>query len=183
MRSPRFDGQVRLEPGQYIWLLLLLAGVFACCTGCPVRGRRANADDVVVQGNSVFTVRVSRYPEKPDFAGAPAGVDIIFESRVIDRDWNEIMVVHSDDMVDFPPANIEFVTREVGVVYFLSKFAVTKDAGKTWSVWDMSESGRVPVRCRIERVHMSPKGVGSMDVDCNETKLALSSSDFGIEWR
>lgn len=104
--------------------------------------------------------------------------------------WREFMRFRHDDPVAIPRENIRFVNASVAYAFMGWMYAVTTDAGKTWSVWS-AETDLADWHCcnylLIKDVHIEPSGTGTMTLrpitDRPGEVPDLSTTDFGRHWR
>jgi hypothetical protein len=136
--------------------------------------------------NRTFRIRVDARPEERAFLpgayyvfrSAPAGSD----------DWHDIMTFRHDDPVPIPRDQVRFLNDRVGFVFMGWKYAVTTDAGATWSVWDSSRDLPKWQCCNyrlVDDVHLEPDGTGTMTLNVipNRGEMPqLRTKDFGRHW-
>lgn len=114
-------------------IILLFALLLSACiaTSRPERGKLISQWET---NNNVFKIRVSEYEEKGAFL---AGAYYVFESSPLNSDsWQQIMTFRHDDRVGIAKDQTRFVGERVGYTFMGWMCAVTKDGGRSWTVWD-----------------------------------------------
>ncbi|HEY3581097.1 MAG TPA: hypothetical protein VGK82_11155 [Pyrinomonadaceae bacterium] len=134
--------------------------------------------------NNAFKIRVIAHPEEGGFV---AGAYYVFQSAAADNgDWRDIMIVHHDDPVKIPRQQVRFLSDRVGYAFMLYSYAVTIDAGASWSVWyaptDLPQW--LNTRANIANVLIFPDGTGTMSLrtSTDEPAPELHTRDFGKHW-
>lgn len=171
--------QVRIRTA----ILLLLSGILVL--SCGARYRPEDAFATEEKHNSTFSVRVTGYKEKRDFAQALGGAYYVFEAKQKDEQhWKEFLTVANDDIEPIDKNSIALVDEQTAYGFMLKKFAVTRDAGRTWSISDLSKlaSTKADPSCRIEKVNVTNSGAGTMGLRCGNSARTLSTNDFGVTW-
>ena len=138
--------------------------------------------------NHVFSVRVERRAEKITFG--LAGAYYVFQSASANRDdWHEVFTFRHDDPVQIPREQVRFVNERVGYIFMGWNYAVTTDAGASWSVWDARRDLPDEECCNyglIETVNVAPDGRGAMTLDLIRRRgtdvSKLYTTDFGRHW-
>src|SRR5688572_16489059 len=84
--------------------------------------------------NNVFRIRVERHAEVNTFVG---GAYYVFQSAPAGSDsWQKILTFRHDDPNPIPRDQVRFVNDQVAFVFMGWMYAVTKDGGGSWSVWN-----------------------------------------------
>lgn len=138
--------------------------------------------------NQSFRLRVDRRAEVGDF-GPIAGAYYVFRSAAVGSDvWRNIMTFRHDDPNPIPRDQLRFLNDRVGFVFMGWMYAVTTDAGATWSVWDSSRDLPKWQCCNyrlVKDVHLEPDGTGTMTLNVipNRGEVPeLRTKDFGRHW-
>ena len=138
------------------------------------------------QGDN-FRVRVER---RHDLLG-PMHYWYIFRSnRKGEPAWQEVTRQLYGDRIPLPKSQIRFVGENVGYFFFALKYAVTIDAGKSWTVFDFEETPLFKPRendySKIADVQISQDGSGSLTMfryDMTKGKVTMFvTSDYGQHW-
>jgi hypothetical protein len=140
--------------------------------------------------NGFFRLRVTSYKEKLIVPG-PAGADYIFSSSTNPGgSWQDVMMLYQDDRVELPRDDIRFIGDSTGYIFMKWMFAVTTDAGKTWSVWNATTDvadwtwDKYGV---IRDVQISADGSGLLLIqplaDPNRVDTRFRTADFGRHWK
>jgi hypothetical protein len=137
--------------------------------------------------NKNFRVRVTAYEEK----GANVnGAYYLFEATPAGSDqWREIMTFRHDDDPKIPADQVRYVNDSIGYVFMGWMYAVTTDAGRTWSVWS-AERDLPDWQCcnykLISDVTIGSDGRGVMrfnPIDGRRGEIAeLRTNDYGRHW-
>lgn len=170
----------------FVGLVLLVLAV----SGCYLVFDQPHRGAVIEQWqseNKRFRVRVTAFEEKGAnvngayyrFEGASSGSD----------DWREIMTFRHDDDPKIPRDQVRFVNDEIGYVFMGWMYAVTTDAGKSWSVWS-AEKDLPDWQCcnykLINDVTMGSDGRGVMRLSPSEGRRGevaeLRTNDYGRHW-
>ncbi len=120
------------------------------------------------------------------------GAYYVFESLPAGASaWIEIVTVRYDDRVPIPRDQIRFVNENIAYLFMGWTYAVTVNAGTTWSkIEDVTnffrDNDHVAFRY-LDKVAVSDRGVGKMelkpiDEDSGRTRY-LSTEDYGQHWR
>ena len=162
-----------------------------CCFGGCIVSKRGKAIESWETTNGYFKIRVVTYKEDINW-GLP-GTFYVFSSSLSNEDtWTEAMVLRHDDDPPIPRDNIRFVSDQIGYMFMGVMYAVTTDAGKTWSVWDSTKN--IPdwsgyQHGYIKDLQLSPDGNGLMIMrppddpsrkDITDTQFR--TNDFGRHW-
>jgi hypothetical protein len=131
-------------------------------------------------------VKITAFRERRSFAQVLGGAYYVFETKNRqDRDWRRFLVIKHDDLEPIDKRSIVLINDRIGYVFMIEKFAVTTDAGMTWSGSGPSniESLKDDMSCRIQSVKVEENGTGTMDLKCNKSATVLSTKDFGVTWQ
>jgi hypothetical protein len=174
---------VAIKPKQTIRVLLFVALATFVTTNCRSRSVTESIDTT----NQTFRVRAEKYLEGRQF-GPVNGAAYVFSSarHKSAGDWHEIMTFRHDDPVSLHIEQIRFVGDQVGFVFMGWKYAVTTDAGTTWSVWDAQRDLPNWQCCNyalIAGVQINADGTGKMTLnslaDSPGEVPSLVTKDFG----
>jgi hypothetical protein len=166
-------------------LVCFLCAVIVVANSCARRG------DHVIETwettNQTFKVRVRQYDENASIV--LPHYYYTFEASAPGSDqWREIMTVRTDDAIAIPRQQVQFLGNQIAYAFMTTKYAVTTDAGHSWSVWDANEK-LTDLKYRngafIKDAHVSPDGSGSMVLASRSdvTELTrLHTSDYGQHW-
>lgn len=133
-------------------------------------------------GNEVFKVRVLSYEERCSLV---SGAYYEFQTgRVGDTAWRTFLTFRDDDPREVQPEQIRFVSRGVAYAYVGWLYAVTTDAGESWSTWDATKAINAPERYRlIQNVMIASNGEGTMLLRFSEwEEMRLHTINFGRDW-
>lgn len=172
-------GPVRIR----IAVLLLYACIFL--PGCGSRYKPEDAFATEERHSSEVSVRLTAYKERRAFGQALGGAYYVFEAKnKDDQNWNKFLIVANDDLEPINKDNLALVNEKTAYGFMLKQFAVTTDAGKTWSISDLSklDSTKADPGCRIEKVSVTETGTGTMNVKCGNSERVLATRDFGVTW-
>jgi len=167
-------------------ITILLLGTSILMFGCSPQYKPEDAFATEERHNSTFSVRVTAYRERRDFAQALGGAYYVFEAKNRDEGiWKKFLVVADDDPEPIDKNSIVIVNEKTGYGFMLKRFAVTTDAGKTWSIWDVGkvDSLKADRSCRIQSVKLNEFGTGNMGIICSNSSTVLSTKDFGVTWK
>lgn len=99
------------------------------------------------------------------------------------------MTFRHDDRVGIPKDQVRFVSNKIGYVYMGWMYAVTKDAGASWSVWDAKKDLANWQCCNyglIRDVSIGFDGTGVMRLNPIPQRRGevpeLHTKDFGQHW-
>lgn len=146
--------------------------------------------------NNTFTIRTVVFREKTfvGFTFIP-GPHYIFETKGQgDEDWREFLAFRHDylDPIDedrskFVDDRVEFVSDRLAFVYMGRMYAVTTDAGRSWTLWDGIDyrfpKGRMGYD-GIQGIELLTNGVGVMNVNLigTDEHLGLHTENYGVNW-
>lgn len=137
--------------------------------------------------NKPFKIRVTAYEEK----GANVnGAYYLFEAASAGSDhWREIMTVRHDDQPKIPADQVRYVNYDIGYVFMGWMYAVTTDAGNSWSVWSAEKDLSDWQCCNyklISDVTIGSDGRGVMRLNPIEGRRGevaeLRTNDYGRHW-
>ena len=133
---------------------------------------------IVMRQENCFAVCGAYYT----FLSAPVGSD----------SWREIFTAHHDDPNPIPHENVQFINSQIAYVFFGPKYAVTTDAGKSWTEWDAWEANKRIQFAKyrlypgIVQVSVTSDGRGRMRLypigDGTAERPELSTTDYGRSW-
>jgi hypothetical protein len=170
----------------FIGLVLLVLAV----VGCFQIYNRSQRGAVIGQwqsDNKTFSVRVTTYEE----TGANVnGAYFVFEAASAQtQQWKEIMTFRHDDDPKITADQVRYVNDEIGYVFMGWMYAVTTDAGRSWSVWS-AERDLPDWQCcnykLIRDVTIGTDGRGIMTLNPIEGRRGevteLRTKDYGRHW-
>ena len=144
--------------------------------------------------NGRFKIRILSFDEGSAFV--LGGLYYTFEAMSDgSTSWQELMTCRVKTGIR-PEEHFMFINRDSAFAFLNSDFAVTVDAGRTWSRWDPNKDFRDANwnygLSRIRNVKIDSKGVGVMLVSANRSMspstwkdvhyLTLQTTDFGRHW-
>ena len=142
--------------------------------------------------NGHFTIRATAIKEELSLPGLPGTFYTFASFSAKENSWKEIFVLRHDDRPPIPKSNIRFIDNLTGLVFMESIYAVTTDAGATWSIWDATKS--IPnwnwyEYGAIKDVQLFPDGKGLMvmkpqdDSSRNDVvDIQFRTVDYGCHW-
>lgn len=110
----------------------------------------------------------------------------LFQSKdASENEWNDVFWYTSDP--DDEKSMIQIVSDMTGYIKSPKIFAITRDAGRSWSYFGLDEVPRIPLdalNCTfIDKVDIGSNGEGTMKLrGCSQTK-SLATSDYGATWQ
>jgi hypothetical protein len=138
-----------------------------------------------------FAVKVERKPASCGFGAWFAGANYIFSARGENSEnWREIMTAHRDQSVEISTKNIRFFNETTVYVFMGSKYAVTTDKGKSWTILEADKDlslRNFSKAQRISRVNINEEGFGIMTIQAignngRDIELPFLTRDFGKTW-
>jgi hypothetical protein len=164
-----------------------LGSTWSCQTGY----RKADLDSINelwIAGGKAFRIRVTAYAETG--ASFVAGAYYVFEcAKDSERVWHPIMTFRHDDPIPIPREQMRFVNDQVGYVFMGWMYAVTTDAGSTWSVWSADKNLPNWQCCNyglIRDVKLGDNGDGVMQLNPIKGRQGevpeLHTMDYGKHW-
>jgi len=153
--------------------------------GCGTSFKKEDVFSTEQRDNASFSLKITAYRERRSFGQVLGGAYYVFEAKKRDEpNWNRFLVIAYDDPEPIDKKSIALIDEKTGYTFMHRKFAVTTDAGKSWSLWDISKIGSLKDdrSCWIDQVSINENGNGAMEVKCNKSVTALSTKDFGVTW-
>jgi hypothetical protein len=137
--------------------------------------------------NHTFKLRVDRHSEENAFL---AGAYYVFQSAPAGSDsWQKVMIFRHDDPNPIARDQVRFVNDQVAFVFMGWMYAVTTDAGNSWSVWNGEKELPKGYGCNyrlIRSVNIDMDGAGTMilnPIPQRQGELPeLHTTDFGRHW-
>jgi hypothetical protein len=90
------------------------------------------------------------------------------------------MEAHHDDGIPIGDGNIVSQSADQVLVFLVNKYALSLDHGRNWKVESV---GTVDPTCLITSLQLTPKGRGTMSLDCNGTIKSFQTADSGVNWK
>lgn len=165
---------------------LILLAIVLLSVGCKPSFKSKDVLATEEKENATFGLKITAYRERRDFAQVAAGAYYVFAAKKREeRDWRQFMVIKNDDPIPIAKSSIVLVSERAGYVFMLEKFAVTTDAGETWSLWDFSkvQSLKDDISCRMQSVRIVEDGTGKMVIKCIQLETTLFTDDYGVAWK
>lgn len=172
-------------------MLGLIFWALAFAGGCALSSDHAQGRGEILEKwqaeNKTFKIRVSSYKETQANVN---GAYYRFESASLGSDdWREIVTFRHDDQPKIPSEQIRFLNDDIGYLFMGWMYAVTSDAGRSWSVWT-AERDLPGWRCcnyrLIRDVKITNDGSGIMLLNPIPGRPGevpeLRTSDFGRHW-
>ena len=170
----------------FVGLVLFVLGVVGGFQSCD-RSKRGAVIEQWHSDNKPFKIRVTAYEE----TGANVnGAYYLFEAAPSGSDhWREIMTFRHDDDPKIPANQVRYVNDDIGYVFMGWMYAVTTDAGRTWSVWS-AEKDLPDWQCcnykLISDVTIGSDGRGEMRLNPIEGRRGevaeLRTNNYGRHW-
>lgn len=140
------------------------------------------------KADKLFSIRVTAYAEEN--GGLDAGAYYAFESKEVGSDtWNSVTTFRHDDPVPIARDQVRFVDKTTAYFFFGWVYAVTTDAGRTWSVWNAVRDLPAWQCCNyklIRDVVLTDGGKGTMLLnpipDRRGEMPVLFTTDYGRQW-
>jgi hypothetical protein len=138
------------------------------------------------RGNGL-SIRISAHEEKGVLL---PGTFYVFESRSAgSSDWQHVMTFRHDDRPAIPQDHVHFVGSHAAYVFMGWTFAITRDGGASWKVWDATKDLASWQCCNyglIGQVQIASDGTGTMSLrpipERSGEVPALRTIDFGEHW-
>jgi hypothetical protein len=165
-------------------ILILLA--VATFSGCRTSLKSEDVFSTAQKDNAAFSVKITAHRESRSFGQVLGGAYYVFEAkRKDDPNWKRFLMLPYDDPEPVDKRSIELVDEKTGYVFMHRKFAVTTNAGTSWSDWDVSniDTLKGDRSCWIDYVSIAQTGSGTMGVKCDKSGRSLSTTDFGVTWK
>lgn len=175
-----------LRKSYFVGLVLIVLAV----VGCFQIYDRSHRGAIIEQwhsDNKRLKIRVTAYEEK----GANVnGAYYQFEAASTGSDhWREIMTFRHDDDPQIPTNQVRYVNDDIGYVFMGWMYAVTTDAGTTWSVWSAEKDLPGWQCCNyklISDVTIGSDGSGVMKLNPIAGRRGevaqLRTIDYGSHW-
>ena len=178
--------------GRKLFLIGLTLFAMAFGGGCALFGSHAQGRGAVLEKwqteNKAIKIRVTSYEE----TGANVnGAYYQFESAApSSNDWHEIVIFRHDDQPKIPADQVRFVNDRIAYLFMGWMYAVTTDAGRSWSVWT-AERDLPNWRCcnyrLIGDVAIANDGNGIMRLNPIQDRRGevtqLRTNDYGRHWK
>jgi hypothetical protein len=132
-----------------------------------------------------FTIRVT---ELQDRHFPLSKFTYVFEAKVSDSsEWHEIMAVQADDDIPIPQHQVRFVDDRIAHVFMIDTFAITTNAGRSWSSWKVNDHAQpeYPSEFLIKEVVVNPNGSGTLVAVSRSSSarvIRFQTEDFGHSW-
>lgn len=165
-------------------ILIFLA--FATLAGCETPFNSGDIFSTEQRDNARFSVKITAFRERRSFAQVLGGAYYVFETKdKQDQDWRRFLIVKHDDPEPIDGNSLALVNESTGYGFKGRQLAVTTDAGKTWSIWDVSKIAALKDdrSCWIRKVNFMSDGTGAMDLKCNKSSIVFSTKNFGVTWQ
>ncbi|HKU76042.1 MAG TPA: hypothetical protein VJR02_19190 [Pyrinomonadaceae bacterium] len=134
-----------------------------------------------------FTMRITEFEEK---RFPLSKFCYVFEVKPSgSTEWMMVMNATTDDDVPIPRDQVRVISKEAAYVFMGDKYAVTRNGGRAWSVWNVNDSiGNVeyPGQFFINEVRINSDGTGTIVLVSRSTDrqiLQFRTNDFGQSWR
>ena len=166
--------------GVLIAVLSLWAVYFFALTG---RGTVLEQWDTT---NGTFAIRVQRQPKLFEFL--PRYYYTFQSQSPGSQRWSEITTQLFDDPLPIPRNQVRFVNSEIGYLFMISTYAVTTDAGRHWSIFNVRADpplGKKDSYWTIRELRVEPDGTGTMTVYSKASAkdvTELRTKDYGRHW-
>lgn len=137
--------------------------------------------------NSKFTIKVER---RSDLSSMMHYWYVFSSARKGDLRWREITKHLYGEPVELPVKQIRFIGNDIAYFFFQLKYAVTVDAGETWSVFDFGDNPLFKPDqldySRIADVKIQEDGTGHVvmfryDMTRGQ-EIKFYTKDFGKHW-
>lgn len=167
-------------------IVLVLASVLYFPS--PRQAKRGEMLESWETSNHQFRIRITSFGETGAYL---MGTYYVFSAAPNEsHSWTEIMTVRHDDRPEIPKNQVRFVDSTTAYLFMTWMFAITRDGGKSWHVWN-AKNDLPGWRCcnyqLITDVHIQPDGSGVMNLAPISRQRrepdALSTKDYGITWR
>lgn len=166
------------------WLSAMCT-VLLLASGClPGRGDRVL--DTWETTNGTLKIRIRKFNEKG--IALPHNYLVLEAAAAGSEQWRELLEWRWDgDGVGHPIQHdwVQIVSPQVVCAFALAKYAVTTDAGHTWSEWDaakMVPNLPSPLQTWIKEAHVSADGSGTMLLSSSPALFQLNTTDYGVHW-
>ena len=171
-------------------LVIAITALIALCaiSYMYIRPYHGEITETYETSNHAFRVRVNRHAEEN--GGFVGGAYYVFQSAPTGSDqWRDIMVFRHDDPNPIPRDQIRFVSESAGYAFMGWMYAVTTDAGASWSVWDAQRDLPKWQCCNyglVSDVKLEADGAGAMRLNPIPGRSGevpeLRTNDYGKHW-
>ena len=174
----------------YFFAIIIASILLLNCRGFPDGLQRIG--EIVQTWESSgrpFKVKIDMHIEMGGFMpAATAGAYYAFYSRPAESsDWHKIMTFRHDDPIPIPDGQVGFVDDETAYFFIGPFFAVTRDKGVSWTIWDAYKN--IPnIQCCyygvIDGIQLRPDGTGTLTLEPRAVQgtTQLTTRDFGLHW-
>ena len=167
--------------------IIAVSILLALFAGCILLNRPHKSNTITERletGNGAFKIRVTQYAEENGF---PTGAYYVFQSaNKGSEDYHDIFTYRHDDPVDIPRDQVRFMNDKVAYVFMGWMYAITTDAGDTWSVWNANTDLSKRACCNrgaVKDVRLAPNGSGTMMINVGDNQEPdLCTTDYGQHW-
>ena len=179
---------------RFLYRLILSLAILAGLVGFLVIAiwprRTSKINERFETQNSVFKIRVTANAEGG--LGFVAGAYYVFESARVDSSrWREVMIYRHDDPVPIPRDHVRFLSENIAYLFMGNMYAITTDAGQTWSIWkapdEIFRGGKYYGYRYPNDIEVSVDGKGRMTIEPMEARSGpshyLCTTDYGRSWR
>lgn len=175
-----------------IFLFGLTFWPLAFASGCALFADHSQGRGEILEKwqaeNKTFKIRVSSYKETQANVN---GAYYRFESAALgSNDWREIVTFRHDDQPKIPSEQIRFLNDDIGYLFMGWMYAVTTDAGRSWSVWTAEKDLPNWQCCNyglIQDVTVTQDGRGLMRLNPVGNRPGevpeLQTNDYGKHWQ
>ena len=145
--------------------------------------KRGTIFDQYETGRGTLTLKVTSFHETAWLLFVPGAI-YDFEANPAGESWEHVMTVRIDDPNPIPRSQIRFLDERTAYLFMAWKYAVTRDGGITWSVWNAREDASLKCRSYISDVQLESNGVGTMQLELYQqhTNCTLRTTDYGLHW-
>jgi len=126
--------------------------------------------------SKLFRIRVTAYKEL-NGGILPGAYYVLTTNARNSIVWKEILTVRDDDPRPIPTDSVRVVDSQTGFFWMNTSYAVTRDAGDTWAVWDTEKE--LLERRHIKQVSIERDGTGKMTLYGKEV-LSIVTTDYGV---
>ena len=166
---------------------LLVVSVFVLFYVFWVPRMTGHINEQFLAESAKFRIRVTAYAENGGFV---AGAYYVFESTPTGTEgWTRITTFRHDDPVPIPRNQVRFVSEDIAYVFMGWVYAVTTDAGRSWSVWQATTDLPRWQCCNyrlVQDVVLRDDGSGTMTLHTIPQRSGevprLETTDFGVHW-
>ena len=168
------------------FLIAVFSLLFSADSCRPARGDHVL--DTWEASNQTFKVRIRKFDEN---ASVVLGHNYFTVEAAASgsNKWHEFLAWRADNGGSIPRDRVQFVDHQTAYAFINSEYAVTTDAGHTWTVWDARKHVTNPKyldQTLIKEVHLASDGRGRMTVgyptESGPALAELSTTDYGAHW-